>query len=415
MTIIYVPKTYPTITEAISASFPHDTIIVDAGVYNEQVFILVENLTLLGAQANVDARLRTFVAENESIITFAAPVFGTGIVNPLMPGIIFNGFTVQGNIVDSTAGIFSGDIGVFSPGTETVDVTGLQILNNIIQDNGSGILIASIEQNPLAINYLVQHNYFYNNSGSPGGNNGHGVYFHNGLKNTMSNVLVTENLFNGLETNSSVTLENVLTSTISYNVMNNDNSIRLSETDDIKIIGNKTSNAAGVADAIIINFATNTIIENNLIFAATANGISIISKNSGVTITGNCIENNAFAGIAIQQGSDINSSITINNNNIEGNSPGLLVSPNSYTQTKNSLHATSNYWNSPSGPNYNSTGPGTGDAITDLNINSGAVQTVVYSPFLINELICPQSPLAPTQIVKYHDVRRSSVIFQIYK
>ena len=50
-TIIHVPADYPTISSAISAASPGDTIIVAAGVYNEHVAINVANLTLLGAQA----------------------------------------------------------------------------------------------------------------------------------------------------------------------------------------------------------------------------------------------------------------------------------------------------------------------------------------------------------------------------
>jgi pectin methylesterase-like acyl-CoA thioesterase len=55
-----VPADYPTISSAISAASPGDTIIVEAGVYNEHVVINVPNLILLGAQADVDARTRTY-------------------------------------------------------------------------------------------------------------------------------------------------------------------------------------------------------------------------------------------------------------------------------------------------------------------------------------------------------------------
>ena len=95
-TIIHVPADFPTISSAISAANAGDTIIVAAGVYNEHVVINVPNLTLLGAQANVDARMRTYIPTNESIITFATPAFGTGILNIASPNLVFNGFTVQG-------------------------------------------------------------------------------------------------------------------------------------------------------------------------------------------------------------------------------------------------------------------------------------------------------------------------------
>ena len=57
------------------------------------------------------------------------------------------------------------------------------------------------------------------------------------------------------------------------------------------------------------------------------------------------------------------------------------------------LDATSNYWNSALGPNYNGTSPGAGDLITDNNIP--ATQTVQYTPFLTNAIVCP-SPVTLT-------------------
>ena len=396
-TIIHVPADFPTIASAISAASPGDTIIVAAGVYNEDVVINVANLTLLGAQANVDARTRTYIPANESIITFATPTFGTGIVNIASPNVIFNGFTVQGNVVNlMTAAIFAGNAGVFPPSTTTIDVTGLQLLNNIVQNNANGILIASIESTPKTPNYLVRYNYLQNNSGDFG--NGHGVFFSNSAGTAMTNVLITENLFNGMETSSSVNLSNVTSATVSNNVMNQDNSIALHGTTDVSITGNVTSGATGTnsntANAIFVGFGClNTTISDNLIYTATSNGISIFQGNSNITITDNCIVGNTLAGISLNSAGVANSGITINNNNIRMNTTGLNLDPGSYTSTPSSLDATSNYWNSALGPNYNGTNPGAGDLITDNNIPN--IQTVVYTPFLTNAIVCP-SPVTLT-------------------
>src|SRR5438132_1651225 len=61
---------YTSINAAIAAASPGDTIKVCPGLYNEQVMINKNNLTLLGAQANVDARTRSFVPDptTQSII-----------------------------------------------------------------------------------------------------------------------------------------------------------------------------------------------------------------------------------------------------------------------------------------------------------------------------------------------------------
>src|SRR2546428_8092995 len=58
---------YTTISAAVAAANPGDTIKVCPGLYLEQVFIgtnvngVLNNLTLLGAQSGVDARTRPFL------------------------------------------------------------------------------------------------------------------------------------------------------------------------------------------------------------------------------------------------------------------------------------------------------------------------------------------------------------------
>src|SRR5437879_3865503 len=61
---------YPTISAAVVAASPGDTIKVCPGLYHEQVVINKDNLTLLGAQAGVDARTRPSVPDptTQSII-----------------------------------------------------------------------------------------------------------------------------------------------------------------------------------------------------------------------------------------------------------------------------------------------------------------------------------------------------------
>jgi Right handed beta helix region len=407
-TIIHVPADYPTISSAVSAASPGDTIIAAAGVYNEHVVINVANLTLLGAQANVDARTRTYIPANESIITFATPAYGTGIVNIASPNVIFNGFTVRGNgtTVNSTAAIFAGDVGQFLPSTTTIDVTGLRLLNNIVQNNANGILIASIEPTSKTPNYLVQFNYLQNNSGDPSSGSGQGVFFSNSAGSAMRHVTVTDNLFDGMETSSSVNLSNVTTATVSYNKMNQDNSIALFGTTGVSITRNDTSGATGTgsstASAIFVGFGnSNTTITDNLINTATGNGISIFDGNSNITITENCIVGNSLAGISLKSEGSANSNISINNNNIRMNTTGLNLDPGSYASPPPLLDASSNYWNSALGPNYNGTSPGAGDLITDKNIPS--TQTVLFTPFLTDPIMCPGtqtlSVTAPPSVV----------------
>src|SRR5579872_137120 len=419
MTIIHVPTDAPTITAAITLSSPGDTIVVSSGIFNEHVIINKPNLTLLGAQANVDARTRTFIPANESIITFALPTFGTGIVNIAAPNIIFNGFTVQGNIINSTSAIYAGDAGQFLPYTTTLDVTGLQILNCIVQNNANGIMISSIEPTPKSTNYLVSQCYFYNNSGDPLSGDGQGLFFNNSASILMTNIVIQNNLFNGLETSASINLANVSNAMISGNVMNQDNSIGIFGTNNVTITNNITFGATGVTPSFPINIAsaifltgnnTNLVISHNLIYNATNNGIAIIAGSNtpgGIMITDNCIVGNTNAGIHFEVAPT--SGVVINNNNISQNTIGLLLEAGTYTIPP-LLDATNNYWGSPSGPNYNGGGPGTGSLITDTNIP--ATVSVTYTPFLTAPNVCPfSSALTLTKTTPSVDIKAGGLLY----
>src|SRR5712692_7042702 len=84
---------YTTISSAVAAASPNDTIIVCPGLYPEQVTIN-KTLTLLGAQVNVDARTRPFVPTNESIIDHPC-----GPVQIEADKVVINGFTIQGSML----------------------------------------------------------------------------------------------------------------------------------------------------------------------------------------------------------------------------------------------------------------------------------------------------------------------------
>jgi len=170
-----------TINAAIGKAAAGDTINVAIGNYNEQVQI-TKTLTLLGAQHGVDARTRSGA---ESTITNSC-----GPVQIMADSVVLDGFTVQGSTDPDPcflAGIWT------NPGFSGTQ-GGHQILNNIVQNNISGIEL----DNTGTIPTKVQFNLIQNNN-NPGPGSGNAIQVNFGLKNA----LIDNNKFSG-HTNSSI-------------------------------------------------------------------------------------------------------------------------------------------------------------------------------------------------------------------
>jgi uncharacterized protein DUF1565 len=168
-----------TIQAAINKASSGDTIHVAAGLYLEPALgplTVSKTLTLLGAQAGVDARTRV---GSESVI---ADVQGTS-VTAVADNSFIDGFTVQGSSFTSFTGF-----GIWlNPG-----VSGTTIVNSIIQDNIAGIGLANV-----GAQATIRHNLIRNNI-LPGPASGTGIYtdqFAGGA--VVENVLIEENAFTG--------------------------------------------------------------------------------------------------------------------------------------------------------------------------------------------------------------------------
>jgi hypothetical protein len=326
-----------TITAAIGKASAGDTINVADGFYDESVAIN-KTLTLHGGQAGVDARTRSGA---ESVINHAcSPVQITA------DNVILDGFTVQGSTQPDTctiAGIW------MNPGFGGGN--GTQILNNIVQNNISGIEFDNIGTIPAKVQFNLIRN---NNNAGPG--SGNGIQTNFGLVNAT----IDNNKFVGQTSSSILSVAPTSSVTISNNTL--DVGIALFTSTGITITGNSS----------IGNTVSGTIY--------------LGGGDSMVTISSNVL-NNGVEAIVVEDPYSVgaNSGITVSPNNcIAGNSTnGLRVAHSGYT---GALSAVNNWWGAASGPNYNGTGPGTGDKITDPD------HVVTFTPFLTSRTGTPCAP-----------------------
>src|ERR1700731_632961 len=327
-----------TINAAIGKASAGDTIHVAIGLYNEQVQVN-KTLTLLGAQNGVDARTRSGA---ESTITNSC-----GPVQIMANSVVLDGFTIQGSNLDPTTNPQCFGAGVWTNPPFSGTQGGHQILNNIIQNNITGIEL----DNTGAIAALVQHNLIQTNN-NPGAGSGNGIQTNFGLVNAT----IDGNKFSGQTSSSELLLFGASPITISNNPL----------------------------DAGMVMFLSAGIsITGNTSIGTKADGtIYIGGAVSGVTVSSNVL-NGGLEGVVLEDIYTVgpNSNVTISPNNcIAGNTTnGMRVAHLGYAGAAHSLNATNNWWNAASGPKYNGAGTGTGDNIADPDL------VVNFSPFLTSK------------------------------
>lgn len=332
--------TFPTISAAVVAASPGDTIKVCAGTYNELVNVN-KQLTLLGAQAGQDARTRPGLPANESVVNGLA---GSTSFYVTANGVVIDGFTVQGN---TNANLFGAGI-VLGAGT-----TGSQILNNIVQNNIVGLFLA----NSGGQQALIQYNLFRANT-QPGPAGGHAIYSDEFVAGgAVKNVSIDSNKFDANTWGIGISNTNTAAPYTGLSITAN----------------NFTNNSRGM---YFYTTQSSSIVGNTITgVGAGRYAIGLFDADSGFTIKCNTIQNNGGRGIWV--GSDFgnpDSNIAANDNIIANNATaGVEVDPGSYSGV---LNAERNWWGSPTGPTTLSNPGGTGDKIIDPD---GVVD---YTPFL---------------------------------
>jgi hypothetical protein len=210
---------YTTIQAAVNAAVPYDVILVAPGTYPESVTIpqALIGLSLLGAQAGNDARVERCNPKKESIIDATGNPAGSAIIVEAI-NVVIDGFTVQGGgpLVNATGVDLKGTCpsGPFTP------ATGAVVVNNIIQNNGTGVSLNSegcgmpgMSGTPLQ-GVLIEHNLIRNNNVPQGD----GIF-----TSAVKLAIITDNAFSGNKC-AAIGINNSDHVTITNNTSENDGS-----------------------------------------------------------------------------------------------------------------------------------------------------------------------------------------------
>jgi hypothetical protein len=332
---------FATISAAVTASSAGDFIKVCPGAYNEQVTVN-KSLTLLGAQAGVDARdpARTGAAGTESVATGALNA-GKTPFSVTANNVTIDGFTVE----DATSSINLGFGIVLGGGT-----SGQVFRNNVVTNNIAGLSLGSDST-------TIQHNVFKSNN-KAGPVSGTGIYtdqFNAGSPLTF--VMIDGNDFSA----------------------NQNVGVLLGSTDATKPDSNITVSAntfENNGNGFLALDWTGSTFSRNVVTGSSGSQVVLGGGVVNSTVAQNVITGGAARGVRVGNfgGGPANSIVNASCNNISGNGTrGLEVDAASYTGT---LDAGFNWWGSPTGPTIPSNPGGTGQVVLD----SGG--HVSFAPFL---------------------------------
>jgi hypothetical protein len=372
---------YPTITAAVAAAVSGDTIRVCDGTYTENV-VLAKSLTLLGAQAGIDACGRV---ASESIFKPLIPTDGTLELRTGSAGSIINGFD------------FVGGTGLGSIRSSSGPIDALQILNNRIRGfTGNGVFL-----NDNGINITANQNEIDGTMKLGGGalfhldtDNFDGFQFTN---NCVVNGITGTGFFVDGNRNVDKSTPSARAPLFSGNFIDrNQTGVNLGSRawGDGDITGNTFSNnlVDGLQGGPKGSLTTPLLISQNTFDSNGRSGLALTSFGNVLdpargaqfnNITQNCFTGNGFlvpptgAGIsfsATQFPGTISTNVA-NQNNIFGNAIGARYFGPTATET---INAENNWWGSPTGPTHINNPGGTGDPVVDNAPLPGGID---YVPF----------------------------------
>ncbi len=318
------------IQDAINNANPGDIITVEAGTYPGPINV-TESVTLRGAQAGVDARSRTGA---ETIIT---PSYSGGF-NIRTEDVTIDGFTIDGDGVTP----YGRAIVLFAG----ADVSNLQVSNNIIKNNQTGIVTAGADVTLTGLR--VNNNLFTDNQYS---NGAAGIFIHGAIG---SDVQIINNSFantndGGTASSNAISLAGAAGAplsgvTISGNSSVNDGSfVYVYDVSQIQITNNQSQDQGGNGVLVGSSVSGAAITDNT--FSNSNNGVrfSDTQPSSDVTISANTITGMQTAGVLVSSSAVVDG-IEIINNTITGNATGVQ------NEGSAAIDANNNWWGCEAGP-----------------------------------------------------------------
>ncbi|MDB5325769.1 MAG: hypothetical protein JWM57_1338 [Phycisphaerales bacterium] len=394
--IVGSSTTYATIQAAVDAALAGATITVDAGTYAEKVTV-TKSLTINGAQSGVDARLTSRTngaATGESIVTGTTNSGGKSTAFYVNASdVTIDGFTVQGE-TDPSLTVGAGI--VIAPNR-----FGTHVVNNIIQNNVTGLFLANNSTTDPAV---IQYNVFRSNNVS-GTNGGRGIYTNQTIAGTtLTNVTIDSNTFiNNLGGNGTTGLEAAIS--LEATASGRQSNLRITN-----------NTMTGNGKAMLVYNASGLLIQGNII-TATQDQYSGTLRFEGnvqnVNIQYNNIYNNTGPAVAVDSKATPgdSSGFVANFNNFYGNN-GAYAVPISVVfeaaRYTGAFDARNNFWGSSTGPSGN--GPGTGDAASAGVFQTGtglgwaltAGGSLLYSPWSTTMVaqpgVIPAAPIGVTAV-----------------
>ena len=316
---------YSTISAAVAAANPGDTIKVCAGIYPETVNV-DKPLTFLGAQAGNDGRgkKRKNLAKEAVVVSLT----GDFVLDGNADGVTIDGFTLQG----------AGSDAVTADAIESfAGSSGITVIDNVIRDNELGINLQNPDGSQPA---EVSQNAFIDNSIGTTGDGGTAVFISNGPAN---NTTIEENSFTGdretainfagsgsnlsrglvVADNTSTADSTFVVATNSVNALVDHNKIKYSGQDNgsaildfggnigLRITDNSVTggNGSGTTGIRVSNFAGSASI------ATTITGNTVTGRFNGIRATGgytdlyvadNAVSGSTNVGILVESGNSGN-------------------------------------------------------------------------------------------------------------